>query len=232
MKICGLQKTTLLDFPGHVAATVFLGGCNFRCPFCHNTDLLGSDAPELMSVDKLLAFLKRRSGILEGVCITGGEPTLHGEALISLIHAIKDIGYLVKLDTNGSHPQLLRQLHAEGLLDYVAMDIKSGRFQYPQICGTPGLQMAPVEESIQWLMEGHVPYEFRTTVVKGLHNAEDFRDIALWIGGCSKYYLQGFVDSGRVLKEGFSAFSRKELEEFLAIVKPPIPDAEIRGVDY
>jgi len=232
MKICGLQKTTLLDFPGHVAATVFLGGCNFRCPFCHNTDLLGGDAPELMSVDKLLAFLKRRAGILEGVCITGGEPTLHGEALIALIRSIKELGYLVKLDTNGSHPQLLRRLCEEKLLDYVAMDIKSGRFQYPEVCGAADLQMTPVEESIWWLMEDHVPYEFRTTVVKGLHTADDFRDIAQWIGGCSRYFLQGFVDSGRVLEDGFSAFSRKELEEFLAIVKPAIPAAEIRGVDY
>ncbi len=232
MKLCGLQKTTLLDFPGHVAATIFLGGCNFRCPFCHNSDLLGTDAPELMSVDKLLTFLKRRAGILEGVCITGGEPTLHGEALIALIRSIKEVGYLVKLDTNGSHPLLLRRLHEEGLLDYVAMDIKSGRFQYPQICGAPGLQMAPIQESIHWLMEGHVPYEFRTTVVKGLHSAEDFRDIAQWLSGCSRYFLQGFVDSGNVLENGFSAFSRKELEEFLTIVKPAILTAEIRGVDY
>ena len=232
MKICGLQKTTLLDFPGRVAATVFLGGCNFRCPFCHNTDLLGGDAPELMSVDQLLTFLKRRSGILEGVCITGGEPTLHGEELICLIRSIKALGYQVKLDTNGSHPQLLRQLKEDGLLDYIAMDIKAGRFQYPRICGTPGLAIAPVEESIRLLMEGHMPYEFRTTVVNGLHSAEDFRDIAQWIRGCSRYFLQGFVDSGNVLESGFSAFSKKELKKFLDIVKPFIPTAEIRGLDY
>lgn len=232
MKICGLQKTTLLDFPGHVAATVFLGGCNFRCPFCHNTDLLGGDAPELMSVDKLLSFLQRRRGILEGVCITGGEPSLFGEDLIFLARSIKELGYRVKLDTNGSNPQLLSRLHEENLIDYIAMDIKSGRFQYSDACGAPGLHMAPLEESIRWLMEGHVPYEFRTTVVKGLHTVDDFRDIAEWISGCSGYFLQGFVDSGNVLKPGFSAFSRKELEEFLAIVKPAIPSAQIRGVDY
>lgn len=232
MKICGLQKTTLLDFPGHVAATVFLSGCNFRCPFCHNTDLLTGSAEELMSVEELLGFLKKRKGILEGVCITGGEPTLYGDELEQLIRDIKNLGYLVKLDTNGYQPDVLRHLCRQQLLDYVAMDIKSGRSHYPEVSGVPGIHMDTVQQSISWLMEGHIPYEFRTTVVKGLHTAEDFQDIALWIGGCARYFLQGFVDSGNVLTDGFSAFSRKELEIFLDIVKPLIPSAEIRGVDY
>ena len=232
MKICGLQKTTLLDFPGHVAATVFLSGCNFRCPFCHNTDLLTGSAEELMSVEELLGFLKKRKGILEGVCITGGEPTLYGDELEQLIRDIKNLGYLVKLDTNGYQPDVLRHLCRQQLLDYVAMDIKSGRSHYSEVSGVSGIQMDTVQQSISWLMEGHISYEFRTTVVKGLHTAEDFQDIALWIGGCSRYFLQGFVDSGNVLTDGFSAFSRKELEVFLDIVKPLIPSAEIRGVDY
>ena len=232
MKICGLQKTTLLDFPGHVAATVFLSGCNFRCPFCHNTDLLTGSAEELMSVEELLGFLKKRKGILEGVCITGGEPTLYGDELEQLIRDIKNLGYLVKLDTNGYQPDVLRHLCRQQLLDYVAMDIKSGRSHYSEVSGVPGIHMDTVQQSISWLMEGHIPYEFRTTVVKGLHTAKDFQDIALWIGGCSRYFLQGFVDSGNVLTDGFSAFSRKELEVFLDIVKPLIPSAEIRGVDY
>lgn len=232
MKICGLQKTTLLDFPGHVAATVFLSGCDFRCPFCHNTDLITGRAAELMSVEQLLVFLKKRAGVLEGVCISGGEPTLSGAELEMLIDSIKSLGYLVKLDSNGYRPKLLRKLCENQLLDFVAMDIKAGRFHYEEVCGVPGLNMDAIEDSVSFLMEGKIPYEFRTTVVKGLHSAEDFRDIAQWIEGCSQYFLQGFVDSGNVLKEGFSAFTREELETFLSIVKATVPAAKIRGVDY
>ena len=232
MKICGLQKTTLLDFPGHMAATVFLSGCDFRCPFCHNTDLITGSAAELMSVEQLLAFLKKRAGILEGVCISGGEPTLSGTELEVLIDSIKSLGYLVKLDSNGYHPKLLRKLCENHLLDFVAMDIKAGRSHYKEVCGVARLNMDAIEDSVSFLMEGKIPYEFRTTVVKGLHNSEDFNDIAQWIGGCRQYFLQGFVDSGNVLKEGFSAFTREELEKFLSIIKPTIPAARIRGVDY
>ena len=248
MKICGLQKTTLLDYPGKVAATVFLGGCNLRCPFCHNKDLLGGDAPELMSAEELLTFLKRRQGVLEGVCVTGGEPTLWPEEAADLMLRIKELGYLVKLDTNGCRPQVLMDLCAQGLTDYVAMDIKAGRWHYAAVCGAVsgsagipaggsgagagGFRLASVEESAAWLMEGHVPYEFRTTTVKGLHTADDFTDIAAWIGGCERYFIQGFVDSGNVLKSGFSSYKRAELDVFLDIVKKTIPNAEIRGVDY
>lgn len=232
MKICGLQKTTLLDYPGKVAATVFLGGCNLRCPFCHNKDLLGGDAPELMSGEELLAFLKRRQGILDGVCVTGGEPTLWPEEAADLMRRIKALGYLVKLDTNGCRPQVLKDLCAQGLVDYVAMDIKAGRWHYAQVCGVDGFRLASVEESAAWLMEGHVSYEFRTTTVRELHTADDFADIAAWIGGCERYFIQGFVDSGNVLKSGFSSYRRAELDVFLDIVKKTIPNAEIRGVDY
>ena len=233
MKICGLQKTTLLDYPGKVAATVFLGGCNFRCPFCHNSDLLGGSAPELMTSEELLTFLRRRHGVLEGVCITGGEPTLWPEEVAGLMSRIKDMDYLVKLDTNGGRPQVLRDLCSRGLVDYAAMDIKAGRWHYAEVCGVEdGFRLSAIEESAAWLMEGRVPYEFRTTTVKGIHTAADFTDIAAWIGGCERYFIQGFVDSGNVLKSGFSSYSRAELEAFLRIVQQTIPNAEIRGVDY
>ena len=252
MKICGLQKTTLLDYPGKVAATVFLGGCNFRCPVCHNSDLLGGSAPELMTAEELLTFLRRRQGILEGVCITGGEPTLWPDDAAELMLRIKEMGYQIKLDTNGYRPQVLKELCGLGVVDYVAMDIKAGRRHYAEVCGAGrpdraaagaahsadgssgqlGFRLDSIEESAAWLMEGHVPYEFRTTTVKGLHTAEDFTDIAAWIGGCERYFIQGFVDSGHVLKSGFSAYKRAELDEFLDIVKKTIPGAEIRGVDY
>ncbi len=232
MKICGLQKTTLLDFPGKVAATVFLGGCNFRCPFCHNTDLLTGQAEELMTSDELLAFLKKRRSVLEGVCITGGEPTLQSQALEELMAQIKAMGYAVKLDTNGYQPDVLRHLCEKKLADYVAMDIKAGRENYPLVSGKPDISVERITESINYLMSGTIPYEFRTTVVKGLHSEEDFTDIAQWIGGCRQYFLQGFVDSGNVFKSGFSSFKRAELEQFLKIVNKTISHAEIRGVDY
>ncbi len=232
MKICGLQKTTLLDFPGKVAATVFLSGCNFRCPFCHNTDLVMGSAEELMTTEELLVFLRKRRGVLEGVCITGGEPTLQPEALEELAARIKALGYEIKLDTNGYRPKVLKNMCEKKLADYVAMDIKTGRDHYPLASGKTDIFIENITESIGYLMSGTIPYEFRTTVVRGLHNAEDFEDIAQWIGGCQRYFLQGFVDSGNVLKSGFSAFKRAELEVFLKIVQKTIPQAEIRGVDY
>ncbi len=232
MKLCGLQKTTLLDFPGLVAATVFLDSCNFRCPFCHNADLVLQTAGELLSQEELLAFLRKRKGILDGVCITGGEPTLWPEELKRLMAAIKDLGYQVKLDTNGYRPDVLKQICELGLADYVAMDIKAGRFHYAEVCGLDGVRIERIEESAAWLMQGQVPYEFRTTTVRGLHTAEDFTDIAAWLQGCKQYFLQGFVDSGHVLQDGFSAFSRAELETFRRLLLPSIPCAEIRGVDY
>lgn len=231
MKICGLQKTTLLDYPGHVAATIFLGGCNFRCPFCHNSGLLGNDAEEAMTRDELFTFLKRRRAILEGVCITGGEPTL-SDGLEEFICEIKEMGYLVKLDTNGSKPHVLKNLAEKGLLDYVAMDIKAGRANYPRVTGAPGVQIETIEESAAFLMKGTLPYEFRTTVVKELHDEQDFLDIRVWLKGCAHYYLQSYVDSDEVLCSGFSACTKEELLAFAGLLKPWMEEVSLRGIDY
>ena len=229
MKICGLQKTTLLDFPGHVAATVFLDRCNFRCPFCHNSGLLDGEAEALFSQEEVLDFFKKRKGILEGVCITGGEPTLAAD-LESFIREIRGLGYLVKLDTNGYRPEVLKNLVLSGLLDYVAMDIKAGRDNYSKAAGKEGLKIENIEESVSFLMSGRVPYEFRTTAVKGIHDLGDFSDIGRWLAGSSPYYLQNFEDSGQVLCPGFRSFSREELEEFLYVLRPFLPDAVLRGM--
>lgn len=231
MKICGLQKTTLLDFPGHVAATIFTGGCNFRCPFCHNSDLLGNDAESLYSEEEILRFLKKRSGILEGAAITGGEPTLQPD-LRSFILKIRELGYKIKLDTNGSRPEVLRSLCEDGLIDYVAMDIKTCKERYPVVAGIPSLKINEIEKSVEFLKQGTVPYEFRTTVVRELHCAEDFHKIGLWLSGCSNYYLQNFVDSDNVLFAGFSSCSKDELLTFRTIVEPYVTHVELRGVDY
>lgn len=232
MKICGLQKTTLLDYPGHVAATVFLGGCNFRCPFCHNKELLGNDAEELLSREELINFLKKRASILEGVCITGGEPTLFPVELEALIRELRSYGYLIKLDTNGFRPEVLKHLCEERLLDYVAMDIKSCPERYPVVAGVPGMVTDGVKESVSFLMGVDVPYEFRTTVVRELHTAEDFVEIGTWLEGCSSYFLQNYVESENVLQPGFTSYNRQELLAFADILKEKIRRVELRGIDY
>lgn len=231
MKISGLQKTTLLDYPGHVAATIFLGGCDFRCPFCHNSDLLEDSGEDAFSEEEVLSFLKKRAGILQGVCITGGEPTLQPE-LEALIRHIRTLGLKVKLDTNGYRPEVLKALCEQGLLDYVAMDIKSGPAGYARAAGRSELALDRIKESIAFLLKGTVPYEFRTTVVKGIHRAEDFKEIGAWIAGADAYFLQSYKDSEQVLLPGFEAFSREELLSFVRLVTPYVANTALRGVDY
>lgn len=231
MKISGLQKTTLLDYPGHVAATLFLGGCNFRCPFCHNSDLLGAESPEAFSEDEILAFLKKRSGILQGVCITGGEPTLQPD-LEDFLFKIRSLGLKIKLDTNGSRPEILKNLCRNGLIDYAAMDIKSGPSSYGTAAGQANLNLASIEASIAFLLEGSIPFEFRTTAVKGLHAERDFEEIGPWLSGAPRYYLQSYKDSESVLLPGFSSFSRDELLHFSELVAPFVEEVHLRGIDY
>lgn len=230
IKISGLQKTTLLDYPGHVAATVFLGGCNFRCPFCHNADLITGPIPVAYTEEEVLGFLKKRAGILEGICITGGEPTLQ-EGLASFIEKVKMLGLLVKLDTNGYRPDILKSLCSRGLIDYVAMDIKSGKSGYSKTAGCAGLQLSFVDESIRFLLQGNIPFEFRTTVVKELHTEADFREIGPWIAGAGRYYLQSYKDSGNVLMPEFSAWDKETLSVFAGLVAPYVGEVSLRGVD-
>ena len=233
IRICGLQKTTLLDYPGHVAATIFLGGCNIRCLYCHNVDLLNIHSPSRYTREEILAFLKKRSGILEGVCITGGEPTLHADALAEFIQCIRSLDLLVKLDTNGTRPDVIRRLKDDGLINYIAMDIKAGPDNYATACGLSEMNLEPVRDSVAWLTAGALPYEFRTTVVKGLHTAQDFKDIGAFIKGCQNYFLQNFAASGRVLKpDGLGSFSKDELLHFAGLVKPYVTNVALRGIDY
>ena len=185
----GLQKMTLLDFPGRVACTVFSSGCNFRCPFCHNAGLVLPEADRSMLLDQaeVLAFLRKRQGLLDGVCLTGGEPLLFEENL-DFMREIKALGYAVKLDTNGAFPERLKQAVAEGLADYVAMDIKNAPEAYAE---TAGLRVDPekIRASVAFLLSGAVPYEFRTTVVLPFHTAERMEEIGQWIAGAEKYFL-------------------------------------------
>lgn len=231
MRIQGLQKLTLLDYPGKMACTVFLDGCNFRCPFCHNGDLVlsPSETPSL-GEEELLAFLRKRAGLLDGVCVTGGEPLL-SQGLDELLYHIRELGYAIKLDTNGSRPDRLKKLVGEGLIDYVAMDIKNSKERYAETAGVPGLDIAPICENVEFLLSGEVDYEFRTTVVKEYHTMEDFEAIGEWLQGARRYYLQAFVDSERVLRGGLHGYDRKELEAFRnRLVRAGIPTS-IRGID-
>lgn len=230
MKICGLQKTTLLDFPGHVAATVFTGGCNFHCPFCHNSELLGNDVTPSFTEEQFFAFLKKRRGILEGVAITGGEPTLQPDLEI-FIRNIRKMGFRIKLDTNGYRPEVLKRFCQEGLVDYVAMDIKTCRERYSEVAGIPSIQIGKIEESVDYLKLNTVPYEFRTTVVRELHSADDFSKIGTWLSGSSRYFLQNYTDSGNVLHPVFTSYSKEELTDFMEIVKPYVEFTALRGID-
>lgn len=319
LKIAGMQKLTLLDYPEHVAADLFLAGCNFRCPFCQNSPLVLSPGDQpAYELEEVLSFLKKRQGILDGICITGGEPTLHAD-LPELIALIRDMGYLVKLDTNGTNPDMLRALLAGHMLDYVAVDLKAGRANYARVAGldgdvsidldggvsadfdggastdfddsastdfngrvstdfgdnastdfgggastdfdggacrdlnhnasidghrdehpakcyakhkVAGELLARVSRTVDLLLHSDIDYEFRTTVVKGLHDSSDFVDIANWVAGCKRYYLQSFRDCDEILLRDhpFSAFSEAQMQEFLAIVRKKIPHAQLRGV--
>jgi len=233
MVIAGLQKMTLLDYPGKVACTVFLQGCNFRCPFCHNRDLLDA-APETIPTDELLAFLKKRQGLLDAVCISGGEPTLHPD-LEALIREIKTLGYAVKLDTNGSRPDVLKRLAAQGLVDHVAMDIKNSPALYAQTCGLPRLTLAHTEECIRFLLAGTVSYELRTTVVTPLHTEASVLEMGQWLAGlCPNtkprvLYLQPFTDRDTVLFDGLGTPDEAQLAQFARILAPYVEQVSIRG---
>ncbi len=238
MLILGLNKTTLLDYPEHVAATVFTGGCNFRCPFCHNKGLVlmpekGSSAQiSSYSEEEILAFLKKRAGILTGVCITGGEPTLQHD-LPDFLSRIKELGLLVKLDTNGYQPDILSNLIDKKLIDYCAMDIKNSPAKYALTCGLSSLDISRIRESVSYLLSrtGSFSYEFRTTLVRELHTHEDMELMSEWLNGADAYYLQSYTDSGQVITPGFHAHSEPTLREFLDICRKHIPLAQLRGID-
>lgn len=232
MKISGIQKLTLLDYPGTVACTVFTAGCNFRCPFCHNAMLVLPEQIGDAGIDEgeILSFLKKRQGVLDGVAITGGEPLLHSD-LPELLEKIKALGYKIKLDTNGTNPGLLRSIIDNGLADRVAMDIKNAPEAYGETVGVAGLDIAPIEKSKDMLLRGDIDYEFRTTVVKGIHTGQSLLEAAKWIAGAKEYYLQQFKDSGNlILPEGLEAYDEKEMHALADAVREYVPAVQVRGV--
>ena len=235
MKITGLQKMTLLDYPGRIACTVFLQGCNFRCPFCHNSGILSMDGEEFMTEDELMAFLQKRVGLLDGVCLTGGEPTLY-KGMPDLIRRIKALGFAVKLDTNGSRPEVLKSLVEEGLIDYCAVDVKNAPDRYCQTAGMSADLLQRVEESLKFLLEGSLDYEFRTTVVAEFHDEAAFCAMGTWLKTLSdhkakRFFLQCFVARESVLKCGLTAPTAENMENYRRILANYAQSVEIRGMD-
>lgn len=230
MQIHGFQKMTLLDFPGRVACTVFTGGCNLRCPFCHNallvTELADSD---IIPTESVLSYLEKRTKLLDGVAITGGEPLLQPD-IASFIRKIKNMGYAVKLDTNGAYPAKLRDLVEEGLVDYVAMDVKNCKEKYGETVGIPNFDTSKVEESIKFLLSGKVDFEFRTTIVKEFHTVEDIKRLSEWISGAPKYFLQNFTDSGNLIGENMHECSKETLLQMRSEASRYVQSCETRGV--
>lgn len=230
VKIAGLQKLTLLDYPGKTACTVFTWGCNLRCPFCHNAGLVTEPLTEAITADELYAFLKKRTGLLDGVCVTGGEPLLQPD-LFEFLKPIRDMGFAVKLDTNGTNPDRLREITESGLIDTVAMDIKNSPEKYAVTAGTERISIDAVHRSVRYLMQQtKISYEFRTTVVKQYHTAADFEKIGEWIRGADAYYLQNFRNSGQLIDNSTTGYTPSEMRHFLEIVRKYVPNAELRGV--
>lgn len=232
MKVTGIQKLTLLDYPGVVACTVFTAGCNFRCPFCHNAMLVLPEQidDECLTDDEVFGFLKKRRGVLDGVAVTGGEPLLHAD-MPEFLARVKELGYKMKLDTNGSNPELLSEIVKNKLVDRVAMDIKNAPEEYARTIGLKSFDIAPVERSKEMLLRGDIDYEFRTTVVKGIHTKESLIGAAKWIEGAKEYYLQQFKDSGNlILPDGLSAYDEKQMHALADAVRDYVPTVEVRGV--
>lgn len=227
MNIQGFQKMTLLDFPGRVACTVFTGGCNLRCPFCHNGGLVRTPMEHGNMTDAVLDYLSRRRGILDGVCLTGGEPLLQPD-LEDFLFRLHEMGFLIKLDTNGALPKRLSRVLDAGLVDYVAMDVKSSPEGYGRATGSD-ISPEVFAESMDLIRRSGIPYEFRTTAVKGIHEVNDFCEIGKWLRAEDPYFIQTFVDSGNLLGSGCSAFDEEEMQTILLAVKPYLPRAELRG---
>ena len=232
--ICGLQKMTLLDFPGKIACTVFLGGCNFRCPFCHNSELFMGKPEKLMEDEEFFKFLSTRKGLLDGVCVSGGEPTLYKD-LPDFLGKIKEMGFLVKLDTNGYRPEVLKALVERKLVDYVAMDVKNSPAMYARTVGLERMNMNAIEESLRFLIGGSVAYELRTTLVRPFHDEASIQDMGVWLGSLvpgkrpQKLFLQSFVDRDTVLFSGLTAPEAEATQEFAKILAPFAEQVTIRN---
>ena len=231
MDFNGWEKLSLVDFDDYLTTTFFTSGCNFRCPFCHNKNLVltPNDNPTI-PWEMMLDYLKRRKKELDAVCITGGEPTLMGDLIEKLVQ-IKELGYLVKLDTNGTNPDLLKELYQRNLVDYFAMDIKNSKGKYAETAGLEKINPAKLEDSVSFLMSSGCRYEFRTTIMKEFHDEESFAAIGEWLSGAERYFLQRYVDSENCIKRGMHMIKKEEAEHYAELLRRSIKRVELRGYD-
>ena len=220
----------MVDFDGKIACTVFTGGCNFRCPFCHNAPLVvGNVKSQQIDCDEVFDYLQKRKGLVDAVCVTGGEPTLQPD-LCDFLAKVRDMGYATKLDTNGLRPDVLKEVLDKKLVDFVAMDVKNSPARYAETVGLASFDMTGVRESIEFLLEGTVDYEFRTTVVRELHDESSLEEIGKLIRGAKRYFLQSFTDRDTVLFAGLHAPEKEALLRYAEIVRPYVKSVEVRGV--
>ena len=230
MNIVGLDKLSLLDYPDHVCCIVFTKGCNMRCPFCHNSELvLNDNSQNTMDESFVYKFLEKRKGLIDGVCITGGEPTLQHD-LKDFIIGVRELGYKVKLDTNGLYPSILIDLIENDLLDYVAVDIKNSFDKYAMTCGIPNIDTKKIQQTIDYLKNSDIDYEFRTTILKGYHTETDMRKLSEMLSGCKHYYLQKFLKVDSIIDSRCEELTDNEIAMYLNVVREKIPNAEVRGV--
>lgn len=229
MRIGGMQKLTLLDYPGNVACLIFTQGCNFRCPFCHNKDLLGAENKNVISEEEVFSYLEKRKGVLDGVVISGGEPLLQ-EDIEKFMTSIKSMGYKIKLDTNGSNPSKLKKLIDKGLVDYIAMDVKNEFKSYDETSGVNKIDIENIKESVDLIKSSNISYEFRTTIVKQLHNFEKIKKICNYLGPKARYYIQNYRDCETVLVSGLEGFSNEELEDLQKKLNVEYPNVKVRGL--
>lgn len=233
MKIHGLEKLSLVDYDGFVAATVFTGGCNFKCPFCHNASLV-TDFKDLSVIEEqyIIDYLKKRKGIIEGLCITGGEPTLNKD-LPDFCRKIKEIGVSIKVDSNGTNPEMIKTLAGNGLADYFAIDIKNDKTGYAKTIGLNGFDLSNVEKTVSYLINGNIGYEFRTTIISQFHKESNILEIAKWIDGAEKYFLQKFKSGDNCLSpDGLTPVPDEEALKFANIAKPFVKSVKLRGYDF
>lgn len=230
MNIKGFTKTTLLDFPGEIASTIFTGGCNFNCPYCHNADLvINHNLMDSLPEENILSHIKKRCGIINCICISGGEPTLQHD-LLDFMRKLKELPLKIKLDTNGSNPHIIQEAYENNLIDYIAMDIKNSKDKYSITSGTK-ISLANIERSVEYIRSCGIDYEFRTTIIKELHTLDDITQIGKWLKESKKYYLQQFVESDKQIKKGFTAHTPDTLEKFKNTLEPYFEVVSIRGVD-
>jgi anaerobic ribonucleoside-triphosphate reductase activating protein len=213
MKIYGIEKFSMVDWDGKIVCTLFASGCNFRCPFCHNSSLALADGNEL-DIDDIFSFLEKRKGVLDGVCISGGEPTLNPD-LEDFVKKIKDMGYKVKLDTNGTNPKAVQSLVEKKLVDYVAMDIKNSPHKYSSTIGNYALNLDDILATVNIIKKSNIPHEFRTTIIKEFHTEEDMKYIADLVDGCDKYVLQKYVDRDDCISHGYTAIDKETAQKWL-----------------